>query len=283
MKKLPILLALLAALSSMSWAQQGKTQTREGNKLFGEQRYDEARDKYIEGLEAAPESPLIKYNLGDAEYKLEKFQEAVNAYNEALSSEDRQIKAQSLYNLGNAYYRLGKFQESSEAYKDALRIDPSDREAKFNLEKALRQLQMNPPQQSQNQDDQEPEDKEEEDQSGNSQQQSQEQQSEQDSNQQQQDNPEEQQDQEQPEQRENDSNQNQEDLSGKNSENQQPGERDEQQQEQAEGSVEPPEAQKLPMTKEQAEQLLAALKENQKDFLKKRVVPVKPKIGDKDW
>jgi tetratricopeptide (TPR) repeat protein len=46
---------------------------------------------------------------------------------------------------------MGKLEEAREAYKDALRLDPRDRDAKFNIEVIDRMLGIQPPPQQQQQ------------------------------------------------------------------------------------------------------------------------------------
>lgn len=249
MKIPPIFLLLILSAGTPAMAQKGRTENLEGNQLYTEKRYQEALDKYTQGLKKAPDSPIIRFNAGDAHYRLEKFQEALQAYNQMLQTEDEQIKSQALYNLGNAFYRLGKYQESVEAYKESLRLNPEDHDAKFNLEKALRELQMNPPQQSQDQqksEDQKDEDQRKSDPSG--------------------------------EDQRDDKNAGQH-----KQEQQEPGQPEEASSQQPEGSASQLETRQLPMTKQQAEQLLQALEEDQGDFLGRRVAPVKPRVGEKDW
>ena len=60
---------------------------------------------------------------------------------EAVESGNPDLLSSAWYNLGNALYRQQELQGSLEAYKEALRADPSDTDAKHNLERVLEQLQ----------------------------------------------------------------------------------------------------------------------------------------------
>ena len=66
----------------------------------------------------------------------------MDAYRGAIESGDPALAAPTWYNLGNALYRQQRFQESLEAYKEALRIDSEEIDFKHNLELALEQLQQ---------------------------------------------------------------------------------------------------------------------------------------------
>ncbi|MCJ7630329.1 MAG: tetratricopeptide repeat protein, partial [Longimicrobiales bacterium] len=101
-----------------------------------------------------PDSPLIRFNDGNALYRGEDFQQAMERFLKAAESEDPTLQSAAWYNLGNALYRQQKLQESLEAYKEALRANPSDVDSKYNLERVLEQLQQQE-QQSQDQQKQE--------------------------------------------------------------------------------------------------------------------------------
>jgi tetratricopeptide (TPR) repeat protein len=83
---------------------------------------------------AAPEgrTPDGLFAAGNAAYEEERYDDAVAAYQKILGfgvSDPR-----LLYNLGNAWFRLGRLGPAILSYERALRLDPSDREARDNLE-----------------------------------------------------------------------------------------------------------------------------------------------------
>ena len=136
------LAAALAGLPPSSAAQAGRADVQEGNRLYREGRYDEAHEKYLEALRAAPDSPVIRFNDANALYQSDEFARAVDAYRGAIESADPVLEAQAWYNLGNALYRQQQVESALEAYKEALRRNPGDTDAKHNLEVALEQLQQ---------------------------------------------------------------------------------------------------------------------------------------------
>ncbi len=130
----------------------GRRQVAEGNKYFAEGKFDEANNKYRDAEVANPESPIVQFNIGDALYKKRKYEEALQAYQKALQkSGDLQLQAQSYYNFGNTLYRLNKWPESILAYQQALKLDPNDKEAKYNLEYVRTKIKENASKQSQDQ------------------------------------------------------------------------------------------------------------------------------------
>ncbi len=236
---------------------QGHKQVEEGNRLFTEQKYDEANNKYRDALIAQPESDIVHFNIGDVQYKKRNFEEAMTSYEKALSSEDILLQAQSYYNIGNTLYKMGKLPESILSYKKALELNPADEDAKYNLEYVRAKLKDN---QQQN----------EQDQQNNQQQQNEEQQQNEkgqvDENQQQQ---KEQQDehQEQGEQQKNEERQQNE---------QKPGEEGEQEQQEEQQTKE--------ISKEDAERILDALQNEEQDLLKnKKKRKIQAAFRGKDW
>ena len=146
---LAVVAALLACVPESGHAQAGRSQVQEGNRL------------YLEGLAAVPESGLIRFNDGNALYKGEDYQRAVEAYQRAIETGDPALVGSAWYNLGNAFYRQQQLEESLEAYKQALRLRPADVDAKHNLERVLEQMQQQGQQQEdgeQNQDEQDQQD-----------------------------------------------------------------------------------------------------------------------------
>ncbi len=127
--------------------QAGRGETREGNRLYEEGRFAEAHEKYLEALLEAPDSPIIRFNDGNALYQGENYESALESFRTAVESGDPQLAAAAWYNLGNTLYRQGTLPESLEAFKQALRADPADIDAKHNLERVLEQMQQQQQQQ----------------------------------------------------------------------------------------------------------------------------------------
>ena len=115
--------ALLVAGAAELRGQAGRGETREGNRLYEEGRYPEAHEKYLEALLEAPDSPIIRFNDGNALYQGENYESALESFRAAVESGDPQLAAAAWYNLGNTLYRQGALPESLEAFKQALRAD----------------------------------------------------------------------------------------------------------------------------------------------------------------
>lgn len=72
--------------------------------------------------------------LGDSAYSQGKYNEAIRIYEVALAKEGNSVELH--YNLGNAYFRNNMIGKAILNYERALRIDPTDEDAKANLEYA---------------------------------------------------------------------------------------------------------------------------------------------------
>lgn len=85
-----------------------------------------------------PASFEAMFNLGDALYKQERYEEAENTFKAILENPqeymldgDRAAKVQ--HNLGNVQFAQQKLKEAAESYENSLMSNPSDLETKFNL------------------------------------------------------------------------------------------------------------------------------------------------------
>lgn len=150
---------LTVSLTSLPlFAQGGSKKVAEGNKLFAEEKYDEANTRYRDALIENPESPIIQFNIGGVEYKKRNFEEALKAYEKSVSSDDILMQSRAYYNIGNTLYQLKKLPESIQFYKKALELNPNDDDAKYNLEYVRAKLKDNADKKNQGQDQQQKQD-----------------------------------------------------------------------------------------------------------------------------
>lgn len=68
----------------------------------------------------------------DSAYNAEQYTDAINLYSKAISADG--TSSTLYYNLGNAYYRNGDIAKAIISYERALRLDPTNSDAKANLE-----------------------------------------------------------------------------------------------------------------------------------------------------
>ena len=108
---------------------------------YENERFAEALRVYRDAQLEDPESPLLKFNIGGALYKIEDLQGALAEFDEVSQQSDDALRASSLYNMGNVYFRQRQFPQAAQSFKEALAHDPQDEDARANLELALRYLQ----------------------------------------------------------------------------------------------------------------------------------------------
>lgn len=78
---------------------------------------------------------LLAYNRGVRAAAAGRLRSAAAYFREVLSGSDSPtLKAKAHYNLGNLRALEGKGTEAAAMYREALRLDPSDWDAKYNLE-----------------------------------------------------------------------------------------------------------------------------------------------------
>lgn len=163
-KYLLLLLALCVAGTAYGQKYPERKHVRKGNRLYEEQRMEEAQREYRSALQKEAQSVEAKFNLGDSQYAMGDFEGAANTFGELLEKYpdlSPEVKAKTHYNLGNAQFQQQKLEEALESYKSSLKLNPSDMEAKFNYAytKAMLENQQNQDQnQNQNQDQQQNQD-----------------------------------------------------------------------------------------------------------------------------
>ncbi len=141
-EKTILVVALLVYFSVFPvYADQTDSDIQQGLKQYEKGQYQEAEQNFKQALSIRPDDHRIDYNLGSSQYKQGKYLEAFQDYTQAAKQDTNpQMKINSLYNSGNALFKLGKLEEAEAIYKKVLTLDPSDLDAKFNLEYVREQL-----------------------------------------------------------------------------------------------------------------------------------------------
>ena len=154
-RTLAVLAALLVLSPAVLSAQSDRSEVRAGNRDFKKGQYREAEIDYKRALIADSASVTAKYNLGNALYKAESYNEAELYFKDlgdTLKNLSPSRASDYFHNSGNLALKQKKYQEAVEAFKESLRLEPDNFETKSNLayaQKMLKDQQQN--QQSQNQ------------------------------------------------------------------------------------------------------------------------------------
>lgn len=94
-------------------------------------RYQEASEAYREALRLKPDNAITWDYLAFTYGNLGRYRESVEAYREALSL--RPDDADAWNDLGHSYGKLGLYREGIEAFRKSLRLKPDDSKAWYNL------------------------------------------------------------------------------------------------------------------------------------------------------
>lgn len=150
LKNLAFLVFFLVSVSLN--AQTDKKFIRKGNREYDKNKYPESEISYRKAIDNNKQSPDAIFNIGDALYKQNKFEEAGKQFVENTNQNDDKIKKSAgLYNLGNSFLKANKLEESIDAYKNSLKLHPDNMEAKYNLSYAQDLLKKQQDQQKQQQ------------------------------------------------------------------------------------------------------------------------------------
>jgi tetratricopeptide (TPR) repeat protein len=143
MRKLTIAGVLLFCCCAFT-AHAQKKQVRLGNKLYEQKKYKQATAEYKQALQKNPGYVPGLFNLGNALYQQNNLDQARQVLTAtAKQAKDKEVKADANYNIGNTYMKQQKWEEAANSYKAALRSNPQDEAAKYNLSYALAMMKKN--------------------------------------------------------------------------------------------------------------------------------------------
>jgi Ca-activated chloride channel family protein len=161
------LIAFWSALAPAAYAADPMEAAREGFAAYQAEQYDEAINSYREALLDEPDSPMLRFNLADALYRKERFEEAAAEFAKVAQSEGESWHARAAYNLGNALFRVGeaaeagdpaaaaeRYAESLAAFRRAMSADSADPDPKHGHEFVAKRLERLQQQQEEQQQDQ---------------------------------------------------------------------------------------------------------------------------------
>ena len=140
MKNTLFILSLLMCITS--FAQNKKSFLRDGNELYTDSSYNDAEMQYRKSLEKDQDYFNASFNLADAVYKQERYEESSALFDALIDNAPTKNDLAKVYhNLGNSLTQEQKLEEAIEAYKNALRINPNDAETRHNLALSKKQKQ----------------------------------------------------------------------------------------------------------------------------------------------
>ena len=161
-----VVAGIWATTAALSWKDTPSQQTEQASRLYDENRLDEALVSITSAQVGMPDSLELQYNMGNILYRQGSFEDARTGYRVASQDAPPELAQRATYNMGNAAFKAGEVDAAIEAYTNALLIDASDDEARFNLEIALRARRQSQDQQDKKE-DQQKQDQEDEEQKSN--------------------------------------------------------------------------------------------------------------------
>ncbi|MBK6305442.1 MAG: VWA domain-containing protein [Gemmatimonadetes bacterium] len=151
-RRAPLALAGVAALAGCTWSGSAP---RDAAREYAVGRYARSAAIYRAAIAAGDARPQLFYNLGTALVAADSLDVAAEPLERASKPEDAELRFRSWFNLGLGHLRRGlagapdadstrgSLKTTLETYKRALILRPTDRDAKWNYELALRQQEQN--------------------------------------------------------------------------------------------------------------------------------------------
>ncbi len=147
-----IIPALLILFTCSLHAQTANSYIIKGNKYYIQTQFDLAEGQYRKALSVEQGNTTAQYNLANALQKQKKYDEAVQVLEKLYNDKpETKLRSATAYNQGVAFTKQKELEASIEAYKKALRLNPDDKDARENLQKALSELKKKQDEQKQSQ------------------------------------------------------------------------------------------------------------------------------------
>jgi tetratricopeptide (TPR) repeat protein len=141
-------IAVLICIHRVS-AQPANNYIQKGNDAYHKGDFGRAIDDYKNALRKDPGNTAARFNLANALQKQNETEESKKNYDEIIAKADvNSLRSESQYNKALAYIKEKDLPNAITSFKQSLKGNPSDDDARENLQKALNDLKK---QQQQNQ------------------------------------------------------------------------------------------------------------------------------------
>ncbi|QDU99103.1 VWA domain-containing protein [Lignipirellula cremea] len=176
-------LAMLLLLPQIGSAAEPADLVRKANQALHAGEFDQAMADYQQAAESDPNRPELLYNQAVVQYRQGQYDQARQLFAQATATADSALDAKARYNLANCDYAeavqlatsdkpaaIERLQSAIPQYRAALQGDPTDTDARANLQLAqllINQLQQEEEQEQQDEqqkDDQQKDDQQQDDQ-----------------------------------------------------------------------------------------------------------------------
>ena len=123
-----------------------------GKKAYKDNDTEKAKENFGANALKYPTEGEMHFNLGNAQYKNGKLEEAENSYNLSLRDQKFPHSSKALQNLGNIKFDQKNYPEAIKYFRNSLIKDHTNKEARHNYEVTSRLLQKQQQQKQQNKD-----------------------------------------------------------------------------------------------------------------------------------
>jgi len=148
--KILLHITLVLFVFQIAFADSAQVSTGKGNRLYEQEKFDEAIKQYDKALITSPEALEPKFNKANSYFRLDDLDQAMNLYREvAAESKNMKLVTRAKYNLGNSFFQQGSKQRDSNLQKaiedmetaigqwrGVLDIEPENTKAAKNIEVA---------------------------------------------------------------------------------------------------------------------------------------------------
>jgi len=127
-----------------TWA-YGEANRFAGYNNAGLNNYQNADEFFYAAQVLMPDESLPYYNYASVLIEQNDWSKAEESLLQAIRRGDEAIVGKAYYNLGNLYFGVGEYEDAIQAYQQALLINPNANNARYNLELTLRQANLPTP------------------------------------------------------------------------------------------------------------------------------------------
>lgn len=134
------------------------------DQLYETGRFADAAKLYADQDMDNPRDIRYRYNRGCADYQASDFKGAMAAFSSVLKrTDDPKTQLKAVFNLGNTAFKQKDFASAKAYYQQAIVLDPTNENARFNLELTLRELEKRKKQEEEKQKQQQQKDRKKKD------------------------------------------------------------------------------------------------------------------------
>jgi len=132
-----VLLAIPSTFGNIvaeSFFNPGAEKIQDGIESFQNQDYKQSLDKFQKADEEFGNDPRLEFNKGTTIAKSGDVLKSLPHFQKALDSKDSSLRSKSYFNMGKAYESAQDSKKAIESYRKAIQEDPSNLDARKNLE-----------------------------------------------------------------------------------------------------------------------------------------------------